>query len=134
MAASSSRPPQRMSIESGAFTFHYLIEGDVVYLTLAERAYPKKLAFQYLEELQSEFSRLYGGQIEAVTRPYAFIKFGAQPPPGGRARWWRTRPAQLLRYGAVAPVHDGHTSGETLTAHVCCRTVAPARRHLHPED
>lgn len=77
MAASSSRPPERMSIESGPFTFHYLIDSDVVYLTLAEKAYPKKLAFQYLEELQSEFSRLYGGQIEAVTRPYAFIKFGA---------------------------------------------------------
>ena len=46
------------------------------YLTLAEKAYPKKLAFQYLEELQSEFSRLYGGQTDSVTRPYAFIKFG----------------------------------------------------------
>ncbi|KAL4853418.1 vesicle transport protein 25 [Chlorella vulgaris] len=75
MAASSTRPPPRMSIESGPFTFHYLIDGDVVFLTLAEKAYPKKLAFQYLDELQSEFSRLYGGQIEAVTRPYAFIKF-----------------------------------------------------------
>lgn len=76
MAASSTRPPPRMSIESGPFTFHYLIDGDVVFLTLAEKAYPKKLAFQYLDELQNEFSRLYGGQIEAVTRPYAFIKFG----------------------------------------------------------
>jgi vesicle transport protein SEC22 len=49
--------------------------GDVCYLTLTEKAYPKKLAFQYLEELASEFSRLYADQIEGVTRPYAFIKF-----------------------------------------------------------
>lgn len=78
LAVSSARPPARMSIESGAFTFHYLIDSDVVYLSLAEKAYPKKLAFQYLEELQSEFSRLYGAQTEAVTRPYAFIKFGGE--------------------------------------------------------
>lgn len=64
-----------MTIESGAFTFHYIIEGDVVYLTLVDKAYPKKLAFQYLEELAKEFSSLYGQQIDGVARPYAFIKF-----------------------------------------------------------
>ncbi len=37
---------------------------------------PQKLAFQYLEELASEFSRLYGTQVDSVARPYAFIKFG----------------------------------------------------------
>ena len=52
------------------------------YLTLAEKSYPKRLAFQYLEELQSEFSRLYGRQIDTATRPYAFIKFGKQPDAG----------------------------------------------------
>lgn len=71
-----SKPPPRLSIESGTFTFHYLIEADVCYLTLTDKGYPKKLAFQYLEELQSEFTRLYGSQIDTVTRPYAFIKFG----------------------------------------------------------
>lgn len=54
----------------------YIIEGGVCYLALCERGYPKKLAFQYLEELQNEFQRLYMGQIETVARPYAFIKFG----------------------------------------------------------
>jgi len=44
----------------------------VCYLSLCERGYPKKLAFQYLEELQNEFQRLYLGQIETVARPYAF--------------------------------------------------------------
>ena len=46
------------------------------YLTLCERSYPKKLAYQYLEELQREFEKVNRSQIETVARPYAFIKFG----------------------------------------------------------
>lgn len=56
--------------------FHYIVSDGVVYLTLAEKGYPKKLAFQYLEELRKEFTSLYGAQIEGTTRPYAFIRFG----------------------------------------------------------
>jgi len=48
----------------------------VCYLTLCERSYPKKLAYQYLEELQREFEKVNRSQIETVARPYAFIKFG----------------------------------------------------------
>ena len=69
-----------MSVDTGAFVFHYLIEGGVCYLTLADRGYPKKLAYQYLEDLQREFSRLYAPQIDTAARPYAFIKFGEAPP------------------------------------------------------
>ncbi len=68
--------PQRVSVESGPYMFHYLVSEGVVYLTLAEKGYPKKLAFQYLEELRKEFTSLYGTQIEGTTRPYAFIRFG----------------------------------------------------------
>lgn len=68
--------PNRMSVESGKYIFHYLIEAGVVFLTLTEKGYPKKLAFQYLEELAGEFGRLYGTQVDGVSRPYAFIKFG----------------------------------------------------------
>ena len=72
--------------------FHTLVdEYGVCYLVLTDKGYPKKLAYQYLEELQSEFSRLYGTQIESVNRPYAFIKFGAlgggpMRPTGGVLR------------------------------------------------
>lgn len=54
------------------------------YLTLSTRAYPKRLAFLYLEEIYHEFidelKRDYGDssyqqQIDLVARPYAFIKF-----------------------------------------------------------
>eukprot|EP00775_Hariotina_reticulata_P013539 gene13539-13665_t len=65
----------RVSMESGPCTFYYLLDGNVCFLTLAEKGYPKKLAFQYLEELAGEFNRLYGSQVDSVTRPYAFIKF-----------------------------------------------------------
>jgi vesicle transport protein SEC22 len=33
-----------------------------VYLTIAEKAYPRKLAFSYLDELSKEFERSYAGQ------------------------------------------------------------------------
>lgn len=46
------------------------------YLTLCDRSYPKKLAFQYLEDLKNEFEKVNGSQIETAARPYAFIKFG----------------------------------------------------------
>uniref|UniRef100_I1QHG9 Longin domain-containing protein n=1 Tax=Oryza glaberrima TaxID=4538 RepID=I1QHG9_ORYGL len=62
----------RMSIETGP----YIIEGHVCYLTMCDHSYPKKLAFQYLEDLKNEFERVNGNQIETAARPYAFIKFG----------------------------------------------------------
>lgn len=76
-AAQQQQTP-RLSVETGGkYMFHYLIEQGVIFLALADRGYPKKLAFQYLEELSGEFGRLYGSQVETVSRPYAFIKFGA---------------------------------------------------------
>ncbi|KAG6528935.1 hypothetical protein ZIOFF_011127 [Zingiber officinale] len=76
----------RMSIETGSYFFqypnllhgwfsHYIIEGRVCYLTMCDRSYPKKLAYQYLEDLKNEFERVNGNQIETAARPYAFIKF-----------------------------------------------------------
>lgn len=77
LAAQRSSAPEKLSAEAGAHTFHVLNSNGVSFLTLAERNYPKKLAYQYLDELSSEFNRLYGGQqVESVSRPYAFIKFG----------------------------------------------------------
>lgn len=47
---------------------------------MCDRSYPKKLAFQYLEDLKNEFERVNGSQIETAARPYAFIKFGMVLP------------------------------------------------------
>ena len=57
----------------------YLISENVVYLTIAEKSYPRKLAFLYLDELSKEFMQSYGGKVETVRKPYAFVGFGTSP-------------------------------------------------------
>lgn len=61
----------------------YVIEGapgpsspKICFLTLAEKGYPRRFAFDYLDDLQKEFLQLHGQQIESVERPYKFITFG----------------------------------------------------------
>jgi len=71
----SRKSQNKMYIEAGVYFFAYLIENDVCYLTLAEKTYPKKLAFSFLEELQKEFDTSYGEEVPQAKRPYAFIKF-----------------------------------------------------------
>jgi len=78
-----SRSVAKMSIEtSGSKIFHYLIQQNTCYLTLAEQSYPKRLAFIYLEEVADEFTEYlskthghdYSQVIETTARPYAFIQ------------------------------------------------------------
>lgn len=54
----------------------YMIVNNVVYLVIAEKSYPRKLAFSYLDELSKEFEQSYGAKVEAVRKPYAFVGFG----------------------------------------------------------
>jgi vesicle transport protein SEC22 len=65
------------SIESGAYTLHYLISSDIVYVAVTDRTYPRKLAFTYLSDLAAEFSTIYPHQqlMSPVLRPYAFMEF-----------------------------------------------------------
>lgn len=65
----------RCSIESGQYTLHYLIADNVVYLTIADKSYPRKLAFSYLDELSKEFATTYGPKVETIRKPYAFVGF-----------------------------------------------------------
>ncbi|WFD38705.1 SNAP receptor [Malassezia japonica] len=72
----------RCTIESGPMALHYLVQpppGDprsVVYLTITDRSYPRKLAFSYLDELAKEFDTSYGSQVQQRNlRPYAFVGF-----------------------------------------------------------
>ncbi|CAM9275110.1 unnamed protein product [Chrysoparadoxa australica] len=73
----------KCSIESRPYTFHYMIEQGICYLTLTDQGYPKRLAFLYLEEVHAAFveelQRDHGNdwrtKVETVARPYAFIKF-----------------------------------------------------------
>jgi len=63
------------SIESGPYTLHYMIRNNVVYLTIADKSYPRKLAFSYLDELAKEFEQSYGAKVDSVRKPYAFVGF-----------------------------------------------------------
>lgn len=77
------RSVAKCSIESRPYVFHYMIEQGICYLTLADKGYPKRLAFLYLEEIHQEFEQElrhdYGDEwrnkVETAARPYAFIKF-----------------------------------------------------------
>merc|ERR1719486_806645 len=71
----NSHSPARMTVDTGNNQFHIINEDGVCYLCLVERAYPKRLAFSYLKELQTEFVRQNPGKVEDASRPYAFIKF-----------------------------------------------------------
>ncbi|XP_041091339.1 vesicle-trafficking protein SEC22b-like [Polyodon spathula] len=67
--------PPRCSLETGPMVFHLLLSQGVCYLVLCDGSYSKRMAFSYLEELQAEFSELYGKRLASVSRPYAFIEF-----------------------------------------------------------
>lgn len=54
----------------------YVINNDVVYLVLTEKNFSKRLAFNYLEDIQNEFIKQYGQKINSANRPYNFIEFG----------------------------------------------------------
>jgi vesicle transport protein SEC22 len=56
--------------------FSYVISNSVVYLCIAAKSYPRKLAFSYLDELSKEFERSYSSELSNPNlRPYAFVKF-----------------------------------------------------------
>ncbi|RWS30004.1 vesicle-trafficking protein SEC22b-like protein [Leptotrombidium deliense] len=67
--------PSQMTIETGPFLFHYLIDNGICYLVMCEKTFSKRLAFSYLEDLQGEFVNQYGSRVNTVNRPYSFIEF-----------------------------------------------------------
>ncbi|KAF2660186.1 transport protein-like protein sec22 [Lophiostoma macrostomum CBS 122681] len=65
------------SIESGSYTYHYLLNGELCFLCICDRSYPRKLAFTYLSDLASEFTTTYSSTqyLSPALRPYAFVEF-----------------------------------------------------------
>ena len=53
-----------------------MISDNIVYLVIADKSYPRKLAFSYLDELSKEFWTSYGPKVEGIRKPYAFVGFG----------------------------------------------------------
>lgn len=65
------------SIDANAYTLHYLIDSDIVFLCICDHSYPRKLAFTYLADLAREFTTTHSQQQvqNPVLRPYAFMDF-----------------------------------------------------------
>lgn len=52
------------------------MEDGVCFIVLCESSYPRKLAFHYLQDLQTEFDKFDKRILAKITRPYSFVKFG----------------------------------------------------------
>ncbi|EER43949.1 SNARE sec22 [Histoplasma capsulatum H143] len=65
------------TIECGQCNLHYIIKDGVCFLCIADRSYPRKLAFSYLGDLASEFTTTYptSQYLSTNLRPYAFVEF-----------------------------------------------------------
>ncbi|MBA0564135.1 hypothetical protein Golob_009092 [Gossypium lobatum] len=57
------------------FTLSYLVVNGICFITLCDSSYPRKLAFNYLQDLQKEFDKFDNGPIHKITKPYSFVKF-----------------------------------------------------------
>jgi vesicle transport protein SEC22 len=64
-----------METGNGQYIFHYIIEQQSCFLTLTERQFSKKTAFDFLDDLAQEFHDQYGHKINTAVRPYSFIEF-----------------------------------------------------------
>lgn len=64
------------TIESGAYNIHYSIVNSIIYLTICDKSYPRKLAFSYLKEVSSEFETSHGQDaLSSTARPFGFSSF-----------------------------------------------------------
>ena len=63
------------TVESSPFNYHYCLEGNVCFITVAEKSFARNVAFAYLDELRKEFMSQFGHQVANETRPYAYMKF-----------------------------------------------------------
>ncbi|XP_063713516.1 vesicle-trafficking protein SEC22b-B-like [Symsagittifera roscoffensis] len=69
------RSPQQCTLESGNYLFHYLISNEICFLCLCERTFSKRLAYEFLEDISTQFLTQYAQKYGSVGRPYAFIEF-----------------------------------------------------------
>lgn len=64
------------TIESGAYNIHYLVSQQIIYLTICDKLYPRKLAFLYLSEISHEFHNSHGQDaLSTAARPFGFSSF-----------------------------------------------------------
>src|SRR5216684_4714912 len=67
IAVERSRCPALQTNLKCAAPCSYLRADNVVYLTIADKSYPRKLAFSYLDELTKEFSTSYSPKVAPIS-------------------------------------------------------------------
>ncbi|KAM3682289.1 hypothetical protein ACB098_12G061900 [Castanea mollissima] len=65
----------KMTIHIDHHSFNLLVDNGIIFITLCDSSYPRKLAFHYLQDLQKEFEKFDNRLVEKITRPYSFVKF-----------------------------------------------------------
>lgn len=63
------------TIESGNYNIHYILSSSIIYLTICDKSYPRKLAFSYLHDISSEFHNSHNNDALSTTRPFGFSSF-----------------------------------------------------------
>ena len=65
------------STVSNSSPLSYLIQDSICFICIADRSYPRKLAFTYLQDLATEFTTTYSSEkyLSPSLRPYAFVEF-----------------------------------------------------------
>ena len=66
----------KVSIDAGNYSFHYLVSYDLIYLVLVDSSYPTGLAFSYLHELNTIFYQKYGDSVYQFDSPWSCVAFG----------------------------------------------------------
>ncbi|KAF2485813.1 Longin-like domain-containing protein [Neohortaea acidophila] len=67
----------RASLEGKKHTMHYLLNDQLCFIAITERAYPKKLAQTYLADICREFETSYPrtAYLDPHLRPYTYAEF-----------------------------------------------------------
>jgi len=53
------------------------VEKKICYIALSDSSYPRKLLFNYLQDLNKELDKLdEKALIQKISKPYSFIRFG----------------------------------------------------------
>ncbi|KAG7605794.1 putative Longin domain-containing protein [Arabidopsis thaliana] len=67
----------KMTILLDHHSFHFLVEKKICYIALSDSSYPRKLLFNYLQDLNKELDKLdEKALIQKISKPYSFIRFG----------------------------------------------------------
>ncbi|KAG9393383.1 Regulated-SNARE-like domain [Carpediemonas membranifera] len=67
--------PNRLSVDDEEYMYHYIVDTGVIYIAAAEKGYPSRLAFAFLDSLKERFYASHGHQIDDASRPYEYIRF-----------------------------------------------------------